>query len=107
MVEQAEVAVKGFGWVQELCGGSGREEGCGDLAGDEAALADAGEDYAMAALGSCSEQFGNLLEYLGLRAFEALGKLFECLGLDADEVSGAVRGWGLGKLGHCGWRDIG
>jgi len=48
----------------------------------------------MAGLGGCGEQFGNLLEYLGLRAFEALGKLLERLCLDADEVSGAVRGWG-------------
>jgi hypothetical protein len=78
--------MEGFGGVQELCRGSCRQQGGGDLSGDEAALADSGEHYAMAVLGGCGEQGGDLLEYLGLRAFEALGQLLESLGLDADEV---------------------
>ena len=86
MVEQAEVAVKGFGGVQELCRGSCRQQGCGDLAGDEAALADAGEDDLVSRRNGPGEKLGDLLEDLGLGAFEALGQLFERLGLDADEV---------------------
>ena len=91
--------MKGFGWVQELCGGSCGEQGCGDLAGDEAALADAGEDDAMAALRGGGEQGCNPLKDLGLRSFEALGELLERLCLDADEVGGAIGRRSSGRAG--------
>ncbi len=55
-VEQAEVAVEGFGGMEELCRGSRREQGCSDLAGDEAALAYSGQYDAMAALGGCANR---------------------------------------------------
>ena len=81
--------MEGFGWVEEQCGGSCGEKGCGDLPGDEAALADAGEDDAMAVLGGRGEEGCYLLKHLGLRAFEATGELLERFGLDTHEIRGA------------------
>lgn len=83
-MEQAEVAVECFCGVKELCIGSGGEQRCGDLAGDQAAFADACEDDAMASLGGCGEEGGDLIEGLALRTFEALSELLEGGGFDAD-----------------------
>jgi hypothetical protein len=99
--------VEGFRGMKELRRGSCRQQGCGDLAGDQAALANAGEDNAMSALGGRNEKGCDLLKDLRLRTFEALGELLERLCLHADEVCGTVHGGRLGRLGHCGWRDIG
>ena len=76
--------MESFCGVQELCGGSGGEQRCGDLAGDEAAFADAREDDAMASLGGCGEEGGDLFEGFALRTFEPPGNLLEGGGFDAD-----------------------
>jgi hypothetical protein len=86
--------------MKEVRRGSGGEQGGGDLAGDEAAFADAGEDDAVAGLGGGGEEGGNALEGVALGAFEALGEVFESGGFDADELGWGAVGGGLWRVGH-------
>ena len=50
------------GWVEIVGGGSGGAEGGGDLAGDDAALADAGDDDAILRDGGSKEEIDGLGE---------------------------------------------
>ena len=92
--EDAEVAVEGFGGVEELGGGAGGDEGGGDFAGDEAAFADSGEDDAVVGLGGGDDagvQARSKASAWGRRRDRARGEGFEGGGFDADELGGGMR----------------
>ena len=83
--EHAHVAVDGFRGMEEVRWSAGRTEGCGDLAGDDAALADAGDDDAALACRCCDELIDRLGEGREHGGVEAEGELVEGGGLDAHE----------------------
>jgi len=83
--DHAHVAVDGFGGVEEVSGRAGGAKGRGDLAGDDAAFADAGEDDAAIAPGGFEELVDGLSEGSEHGAVEAKGQLVESGGLDAYE----------------------
>ena len=101
MGEHAEIAVEGVGGVEVVGGGSGGAEGGGDFTGDDAALADAGHDDAIARGGGLKEEFDCALEGSEHGAVEAAREFFKSRGLDADEF-GWTRGiWRVDwQLGH-------
>ncbi len=92
--DHAEVAVEGFGGVEEEGGGAGGAEGGGDLAGDDAGLADAGEGDAAAGLERGAEVEG-AVECGAGGAVEAVGEVVQGGGFDADVVGGVN-----GVVGH-------
>jgi hypothetical protein len=92
--EQAEIAVQGFGGVQKVRGRSGGPQRGGDLACDEAALADAGDDHALS--GGCGrrQQRRGVVEGGAggaVGVVQALSKLLQRGCLDADELGGSRR----------------
>ncbi len=88
--EHAEIAVDGFGWVEEVGGRAGGTQGGGDLAGDDAAFADAGEDDAGLLLCGLEQEVDGRGEWSEHGAVEAERELDQCGGFDADEVGGAL-----------------
>ena len=90
--EHAEVAVEGFGGMEEVGGGSGGAEGGGDLAGDDAAFADAGEEDAVMCFRGGDEEVDGLGEGFCGGAIEAIGEIVEGGGFEADDLGRA--GWG-------------
>ena len=84
--EHAEVAVNGFGSVEEVGWCTCGAEGGGDLAGDDAALADAGDDDATVGGRGLEEMVDCLREWDEHGGVEAEGKFVEGGGLDADEL---------------------
>ena len=73
--EHAEVAVDGLGCVQEVGGRAGGAQRGGDLACDDTALADAGNNDAAAAIGGLKKQIGRLREGCEHGGIEANGEL--------------------------------
>ena len=69
-------------------GGAGRAQGGGDLLGDEAALADAGEHEGMAGCKGSGELADSGGEDFAHGAVEADGELFESGGFGADDLCG-------------------
>ena len=94
--DHAEVAVDGFGGVEEVGGSAGGAEGGGDLAGDDADFADAGEDDAAAVADAVEEEIDGRGEGGEHGGVEAEGEVEEGGGLDADEVGGWMA-----------WRSVG
>ena len=70
-----------------LCAG-GAKRGR-DLARNDAALADAGDDDAARAFGELKQQIGRLREGREHRVVETRGQLVESGGFDANELRGA------------------
>ncbi len=85
--KHAEIAVYGFGSVEEVSGCAGGAKGGGDLAGDDAAFADAGDDDAFGV--GLEEEFDGGGEGSREGAVEAVGELVERRGFDAHELGGA------------------
>lgn len=81
----------GVGWVKVVGGCSGGAEGGGDLAGDDAALADAGDDDAVLRNGGSEDEIDGLREGREHGAVETLGEVVEGGGFDAYEVGGEER----------------
>ena len=86
-----QVAVQGLNRMQEGGGRACGVERGGHLAGDDAGLADAGDDDVAAVGGAGSKQRQGLLKRWLHGGIEALGELGEGLGFNADEL-----GWGFG-----------
>ena len=101
MGEHAEVAVDGVGWVEVVGGRARGAEGGGDLAGDDAALADAGDDDAALVGYAAEDEVGGGVEGSEHGAFEAKGQRVEGGGFNANEICGMD---GIGRdgdfLGH-------
>ena len=91
----------GVGWMKVVCGSSGRAERGGDLAGDDAALADAGDDDAALAGERVEEEIDCLTEGREHRAVETERELEEGAGLDTNELGGeGVVCGSKGSVGH-------
>ena len=84
--EHAEITVDGFGRVKEVGRRACGAQGGGDFAGDDAALADAGEDDATLRGCGLKEMVRRLGEWDEHGGVEAEGKFVQGGGLDADEV---------------------
>jgi hypothetical protein len=99
--EHSEIAVDGVGRVQVVSWCAGGAEGGRDLAGDDAALADAGDDDAVLAGDTAEDEVGGGVEGGEHWAFKAEGEGVEGGGFDADEVGG-LDGFGRdgGFVGH-------
>jgi hypothetical protein len=82
--EHAQVAVDGFGGVQKEGGRACGAERGGDLLGNDAALAHAGDHDAAVILAAVKDQLDGAAEGFGHGAFKALGEGFEsgCFGAD-------------------------
>ncbi len=96
--EHAQIAMDGFGGMEEERGRAGGGERSGDLLRDDAALAHAGDDDAASRLTAAKDQLDSSGEGRGHGAFEPRGEREEALRLGADEVCG--RGGGIGWSGH-------
>jgi hypothetical protein len=93
----AKVAVQGFGGMKEKRRGAGGAEGGGDLLGDDAALAHAGDDDPAAGLAALHHQLDGALEVGSHRSFEPGGEGQQRLSLDPDQLRGGV----YGHAGSC------
>jgi hypothetical protein len=99
--DHAEVAMQRLGRVKEVRGRAGGAQGRGDLARDEAGLADAEEDELVAGGARLEDELGGAGEGLAHGAVEADGEFKQGAGLDADEV-GRARGLGGWHRHGCG-----
>ena len=84
--EHAEVAVDGFGGMEEVRRGAGGTEGGGDLAGDDAGFAHTGEENG-ARVGGQDAVHG-ALEGGQERGFQTVGEGGEGSGFESDEAGG-------------------
>ena len=84
--EHAEIAVNGFGGMQEQRGAARGAERGGDLLRDDAALAHPGDDDAAASLAALEDAIDGAVEVRGHRAFEAVGKGQQGASLDANQL---------------------
>ena len=99
--EHSQVAVQGFYGVEEAGRGAGREEGGGDLAGDDAGFANAGDGDSMSRCCGVGDEGESVVHGGPHFAVEAVSQAVECLGFHADELRGA--GGRIGRIGfrHC------
>ena len=92
--------MEGLGGVKEVGGRAGRAQGGGDLAGDEAALADAGEHDAPAVIDGLIDEVDGSIQRGTHRTVEAVGEGGEGGRLDAHQIGcrdGGSRGGGWGE----------
>ena len=92
--EDADVAVEGFGGVQKVRGGAGRDHRGGDFARDEAAFADAAEDHAVVGLGGVDDERAGGVEsgVHGAAGGKAESEGLERGGFNLDQVGGGSGG---------------
>ena len=91
----------GLGGVEEVRWSAGGAKGRGDLAGDDATFADAGDDDAALGCRCCDEMIDGLGEGCEHGGVEAEGEFLESGGLDAHEGRRAkVVGQRWGLVGH-------
>jgi len=82
--QDAQVAVDGFGGMQKQSRRTGRTERCGNLLGNDAALAHAGDHDAAPLVAAAEDQLNGASKRLGHRAFKARRQRFERRRLGAD-----------------------